>query len=217
MLDGDEAGRRRANEVLELFLAARADLRVLTLPGEADPCEYLLEHGAEALHSLIAAAPDALSHAIATATAGIDVTRDVHGSSQALEKLVETIAKAPRPTQGDDHVRESAFLSHLARKFSVREEDLRTRMKEVRSRASDRRLPACRADETASMRAADLDPAERELLEILLHYPAGMAMIAERLSFAWLSSAVCRHGDRALPGMAHGRAGSRLCAIVIGV
>ena len=38
-------GAKRANEVLELFLAANADVRVLTLPDDADPCEFLLEQG----------------------------------------------------------------------------------------------------------------------------------------------------------------------------
>ena len=32
VLDGDEAGTKRANEVLELFVAQQADLRILTLP-----------------------------------------------------------------------------------------------------------------------------------------------------------------------------------------
>ena len=47
VLDGDEAGQRRTNEILELFVAAQIDLRILTLPEELDPCEFLLERGAE--------------------------------------------------------------------------------------------------------------------------------------------------------------------------
>ena len=45
VLDGDEAGQRRANEVLELFVAQQVDLRILTLPEELDPCEFLHERG----------------------------------------------------------------------------------------------------------------------------------------------------------------------------
>ena len=48
VLDGDEAGTKRANEVLELFVAQQADLRILTLPEELDPCDYLHKYGAEA-------------------------------------------------------------------------------------------------------------------------------------------------------------------------
>ena len=48
VLDGDEAGTKRANEVLELFVAQQADLRILTLPEDLDPCDYLHKYGAEA-------------------------------------------------------------------------------------------------------------------------------------------------------------------------
>ncbi len=37
VLDGDEAGRTRADQVLELFVSANVDLRIITLPGNADP------------------------------------------------------------------------------------------------------------------------------------------------------------------------------------
>ncbi len=46
VLDGDEAGTRRANEVLELFIAQQADLQILTLPEDLDPCDYLHKYGA---------------------------------------------------------------------------------------------------------------------------------------------------------------------------
>ena len=53
VLDGDEAGRRRTNEILELFLAAQVDVRILTLPQGLDPADFLLESGAEAFQELL--------------------------------------------------------------------------------------------------------------------------------------------------------------------
>ena len=53
VLDGDEAGQRRADEVLELFVAQQVDLRILTLPEEFDPCEFLQERGGEAFQKLL--------------------------------------------------------------------------------------------------------------------------------------------------------------------
>ncbi len=41
VLDGDTAGQNRADEVLELFVRAEVDLRVLTLPEGSDPADYL--------------------------------------------------------------------------------------------------------------------------------------------------------------------------------
>ena len=45
VLDGDAAGQSRTNDILELFVAAQMDLRILTLPDELDPAEFMLEHG----------------------------------------------------------------------------------------------------------------------------------------------------------------------------
>ncbi|HYW81347.1 MAG TPA: DNA primase, partial [Thermoguttaceae bacterium] len=97
VLDGDEAGQRRANEVLELFVAAQVDLRILTLPEGTDPCDFLQQNGAEAFRKLLdEQAVDALDHAFRSVTRGIDLQRDVHGASQALDRLVSIVAKAPR-------------------------------------------------------------------------------------------------------------------------
>ena len=53
VLDGDEAGRRRTDQILELFVAEQMDLRILTLPDELDPCDFLLERGAAAFAALV--------------------------------------------------------------------------------------------------------------------------------------------------------------------
>jgi DNA primase len=192
VLDGDDAGRKRTNEVLELFLAENVDLRVLTLPDEADPCEFLLEYGAEAMTRRIDAAPDALNHAIETATLGIDLARDVHGATRALDKLVETISKAPRPMGREDHLREQSFLGNLARTFRVREESLRERMNQLRDGGKRLAVKPAIVEARASVTSASLDWYERELLEIVLKYPAAMAVLAEELCIDWLPSPACR-------------------------
>ena len=140
VLDGDEAGQRRTNEVLELFIAQQVDLRILTLPEGADPCEFLQAHGAEAFAQLLAEnSLDALEHAFQAITRGVDLQRDVHGASQALERLVSIVAKAPRlrqGTTGEDRFREQKILQRLAAQFRVDEKEVRARLTELRRRAS---------------------------------------------------------------------------------
>ncbi len=135
VLDGDAAGRRRANEVLELFVAENADVRVLTLPEQLDPCEFLLTRGSEAFGALVDQAPDALTHAERDLTAGIDLTRDVHQASEALEQLLRIVAKGPRlvsNTTTDDRLREEKILQRLAFDFRMPEEQLRSRLSQLR-------------------------------------------------------------------------------------
>ena len=48
VFDGDEAGQTAADRSLELFLGHEVDVRVLTLPANLDPCDFLLERGGRA-------------------------------------------------------------------------------------------------------------------------------------------------------------------------
>ena len=65
VMDGDTAGQNRADEVLELFVGAEVDLRVLTLPDGSDPADFVAERGREEFEQLVAEAPDALDHKLA--------------------------------------------------------------------------------------------------------------------------------------------------------
>jgi len=158
VLDGDEAGTKRANEVLELFIAQQADLRILTLPENLDPCDYLHKYGAEAFSELLAAnAVDALDHAFEVTTRGIDVEHDVHGVGQAIERLLGIVAKAPRlsgETRGDARIQEQKIVQRLAGKFRVDEQELRRRLTALRRRAAARPLAARPAETAADPSAA---------------------------------------------------------------
>jgi DNA primase len=193
VLDGDEAGRRRAKEVLELFVAGNVDLRVLTLPEEMDPADYLSKYGAPAFDGLVSGAVDALTHAFRSRTAGIDLKTDVPMAMQALDEIVGIIAKAPRlraDTLVEDRLREERILKRLAVDFQVAEDQVRKLMTE------NRRKTALRSSSTttASIHEAReaLDPLERELFEILLHFPAMIEQIGGVIEPAQLTSEPCR-------------------------
>lgn len=191
VLDGDEAGRKRAKEVLELFVAANVDLRVLTLPGQMDPADYLLAHGAAAFENLVTGAADALAHAFAAATAGVDLQTDLHASTQALEQLVATIARAPRlrtDTQSEDRLREEKFLQRLAFAFRVPEEQIRKLVTDLRRKQPQR---ASASAAPASVRQP-IDPLERELLELLSQFPELIEQVAPSVQPAQFVSDAAR-------------------------
>ena len=172
LLDGDKAGQRRTNEVLELFVAGEVDLRIATLPDELDPCEFLEERSAADFRQLIDRANDAFEHAIAVHTRDIDVVHDTHQANQALENLVAVLAKAPRLTNDTSTaklLRERQVIARLAREFRVEEAMLRQRIVELRSRERTPRFdrPALDAP-PATVSVKDLQPLDIELLEILV-------------------------------------------------
>ena len=138
VLDGDEAGRRKANAILNLFVANQIDLRIVTLPDGLDPCDFVIKRGAEGFREIIATAPDALEHKIRLATQGIDVVRDTHQANRALQELLTVLAAAPRLQDGgsqENHLRQQQILAKLASKFRIDEIHLRGQLSEIRSRA----------------------------------------------------------------------------------
>jgi DNA primase len=192
VLDGDEAGQRRANEVLELFIAADADLKILTLPQGLDPCDYLQQHGADEMQRRLEAAPDALEHAIWVQTQGIDLVRDTHRANQALEVLLAILAKAPRSSASEKLVRQQMFLTRLAREFRIEEAMLRRRIEELRRVTPATRVTMDATSPPAGYQVADLDPHDRELLEILVAHPSLTDVALEELENDHFVSAPAR-------------------------
>jgi len=195
VLDGDEAGQRRTNEVLELFIAAQVDLRVLTLPSGLDPCDFLRQEGAEAFRDLLnRQATDALDHAFYTMTRGLDLERDVHRASEALERLVAIVAKAPRlrsDTTREARFREEKILQRLAARFRVDEREVRERLTALR-RNQARPAPAQGATAPQKATSGKIEPHERELLELLLASPDCLAVVRGQVTSAYFVAPACR-------------------------
>lgn len=202
VLDGDEAGQRRTNEVLELFVAEKVDLRILTLPDDLDPCDFLHERGPEAFAELLAnRTVDALEHAFRTVTRGIDLVNDIHAGSQALERLVAIVAKAPRlraDTTREDRFREEKILQRLAASFRVPEKDVRDRLTALRREPQRRPSPVASDQGSAAATRPDgkpvgkIDPWQQELLEILIRYPACVPLAVAQIQPEQLAFEPCR-------------------------
>ncbi len=139
VLDGDEAGQKRAAQVLELFVAEKVDVQILTLPENKDPAEYLAEFGAEKFEDLLQNhTNDALTHAFKLYTSGIEFS-NIHQSELALDKLLGLIASGLIHGQEKDFglltYREERMLQQLSTSFSISEDFIRRRLKEIRSKA----------------------------------------------------------------------------------
>lgn len=190
VLDGDEAGQKRTNQVLELFVGQQIDLRIATLPDGLDPCEFLLSRGAEEFRTLLDAAPDALEHALATQLRGINIERDTHAASQALDGLLRCIAKAPRlsaDTETASRMREGQILRRLARSFSESEDVIRKRLGELRAATPAPKTQHIDATPHQVSSEQHIPPAsltieERELFEIFCLKPQLVVPALERVT-----------------------------------
>ena len=198
VLDGDEAGQKRTNEVLGLFVAQQVDLRIVTLPDELDPCEFLLERGAEAFAEMLATrSVDALEHAYRTETKGLTNALDrhlnAHEAAQAMERLLAIIAKGPANAGNASpelRLREEKILERMAGQFRVDEQKIRQQLSELRRSARPASAAIVAAAKPAPLEP--IDPFERELLEILLQHPEKVRRVEEAVAAEQIASAACR-------------------------
>lgn len=191
VLDGDQAGRTKAAAALEQFVAEAMDLRVLNLPDDLDPFDFFVQFGAEAFESLLQDAPDALEHKIQTVTAGIDLLRDTHRASGALEDILGTLSRSARTAAMQ--LRQEQILARIARRFGVREERLRERLQQLRGEGqSPTRVHARDRQPPPAARRPKLTPREQELFGIIAEHPELAEDTVERLDAEQLESSSAR-------------------------
>jgi DNA primase len=176
---------------LEIFVAQQLDLRILTLPHDADPCDFIAAHGGAAFREQLAGAVDAIEHRIRLATEGMVATSETHRANIAIEQILSTLANAQRggrTTPAAMMLRQQQVLARLAREFHVSEEHLRARLAELRrgkTKPTLASLPAGgqnrsdTATPTGGRPLPKLPAWERELLELLLTAPDVIERLAD--------------------------------------
>jgi DNA primase len=202
VLDGDAAGQARTMGILDnllaLFVAHEIDLKILSLPEGADPCDVIRSHGSEHFRRLLAQSVDALEHKIIAVTKGLAPGAAPHRSAQAVEAILATLARAlPAAAAASSAalVREQQVLVRLARQFGLAEETLRTRLKAIRREAKTQARSATVATKEQSASATarpQLSAWERELIEILLFHGDMMAALVEQLTPEEIESPAAR-------------------------
>lgn len=185
--DGDKAGKEAAVRAIEKFLGQDVDLRILTLPDELDPDEFLDQHGVTAFEALIEQAPEAwefqLQHSLRVHGDSVD------GRAQALDELLRLLDVVPGLAGTS---REQLLVARISQRLLVREELTRRRLQDLRAgrnTAPRRKLPAgettVAADLTARKEAIERlqraprkdDLLETEILQLLFTAPHLVARI----------------------------------------
>lgn len=204
MLDGDEAGQRRTGEILELFLSESMDLRILTLPEQLDPCDYLLRYGGQSMQALIPEAVDAIEFKIRTTCQGFDPLLDTHRATVALDSVLGSLAKIPQSSQSDSKLglRLEQVIARLARQFGIGQSQIKLRLNDLRkqsfrfAQAGSESLTGSLAEPTEFGQPeptieylySELSVVELELLEILVLNTDLVPMAIERIAAKNLSS-----------------------------
>jgi DNA primase len=170
--DPDTAGQTATERSLTLLLEKEFDVRVLTLPGGADPDRFLKEQGADAYRKLLAQAPAYLDYLIGRARQ-MDRTTAV-GKIAALNFLMPYLQRMP------NRLLRSEWSTRIASELRVDEPVLR---EALRRAAAERRSEVKPKPE---LLGSAVRPVERRLMHMLMEAEGfreklGQALIAEAL------------------------------------
>jgi len=152
--DPDTAGQAATERSLTLLLEKDFDVRVLALPGRADPDKFLKDQGADAYRQLLAQAPAYLDYLIGRARQ-MDRTTAA-GKVAALNFLMPYVQRLP------NRLLRSEWATRIASELRVDEPVLR---EALRRAAAERRSEV---KPKAELLAPAVKPAERRLLQILV-------------------------------------------------
>jgi DNA primase len=151
--DPDAAGANATEKSLQLLLDEGFRVRVATLEGGLDPDEFVKANGAEAYRDRLAAAQPYFHWLAGRARQRFDV-KSSEGKVAALEFLL------PRVRQVADRVERAALANELASVLGVEQGLLLEQF---------RRAAGGRGEERIAIPALAVPPAEKMLLELLLH------------------------------------------------
>lgn len=194
VLDGDDAGRRRADEILDVILAEPIDVRIARLPAGVDPCEFILEHGKDAFESLLAAAVDPLEYRMDEAVAKLAGRNGDDAVLAAVESVLKPLAAVSErsplsPSQRQ--LREDQVLGRLSRRFGLSREALKDRLHDLRSQRRPATSPSA-ATLPAPVAVGRLPAWDREVIEVLVGQPDSVGLVVREVQAADLESSAGR-------------------------
>ena len=165
--DPDTAGQTATERSIALLLEQDFEVRVLALPGKADPDKFLREQGADAYIKLLKEAPPYVDYLIARARQ-MDLTTG-EGKLRAVNFLMPYIQKIP------NRILRSEWATRIAQQLRLDEPVLRAALSKA---AAERRSEVKTKPELVG-RAAK--PVERRLIRMLAESDSFRRELAQKL------------------------------------
>ena len=133
--DGDDAGQNAAEKSLARFLAQELDLRILTLTGDQDPADVMLDQGAEWFMQQAARAPDVWEFKLKRVIERYGINT-VDGAHRVLEEMLGLLSEVPgylgSSPVGSWQLREDILLGKLFQRLQIPEKNVRDRLNDLR-------------------------------------------------------------------------------------
>ena len=185
VFDADAGGDAGVERALGLFARSELDLTVATLPEGKDPCDWLIEEGAEPFQRALNDAVDPLEFTL-TRWFPEGIENRVEPMRRAVEKV---LALLPEGASGSpEDLKAALMIGRLSRRLGVPEDSLWARRRESKqeqataeSRRRVDREPASATVEVV-VEMEQIPQLERELVAVLLAFPEKVAEVAGRVA-----------------------------------
>src|SRR5467141_3322175 len=170
--DPDTAGQAATERSIAILLEQDFEVRVLALPGKADPDKFIREQGADAYMKLLKESPPYVDYLIARARQ-MDMTT-AEGKLRAVNFLLPYVQKIP------NRILRSEWATRIAQQLRLDEPVLRAAL----SKAASERRSEIKTQPELVGRAAK--PVERRLIRMLAEAEGFRHELAQRLQNARL-------------------------------
>lgn len=213
VFDGDTPGKLATEKALPKFLAQEIDLRILTLPDNLDPADFLVQRGKEQLIPILDGAVEAWEQKFRLT---IDrYSQDtIDGNHRVLTEMLEVLSQVPvqighgqvgSGLAGHWQMRENVILGKLSHRLKISETYIRDRLSELRTanqqKSGTTTTHSFHGDDAESQQPETWtfpqnptrdEKAERELLEIIFTLPEQATRIREEITLADLTAGPLR-------------------------
>jgi len=170
VFDADAGGKTGVDRALEVFVSQDVDLAIATLPEGLDPCDLLVQQGADAFRSVLAGAVDALEFKLnQVVAAGADA--GIEGRRRAADAILGVIALAPDMAGPAGAIKQQLIVTRITQRLALKEETVWARLQELRARLQGRERKSGAGGAVAGP-PEPLPVEERELVQVLLAEPA---------------------------------------------
>ena len=186
--DGDTAGQNASERAITQFLGHEIDVRILTLPEDSDPADFLAAEGRDAFDSLVSRADEAWVFKLDSIIKRIG-SKSVDERHQVLTEMVRVLADSPN-LHGTS--REDLIIGDLAQRLRIREQTVRAELNKVRRPTSTPEEPRFQEPDVPGANnrnepepeeevATGARVQEQEVLEMILACPERVIDVRRRL------------------------------------
>jgi DNA primase len=171
VFDADAGGNMGVDRALEVFASQQVDLRIASLPAGLDPCDLMVEQGAEPFTRALENAVDALEFKL-NQVLPPGQARTMEARVAGMDAVLRIIALAGNMPGATGAARRETMISLISRRLALKDETVWARLRELENaQAGKKSARGPQASAPAAPRTAPASPEERDLLTVLLADP----------------------------------------------